>query len=145
KAKGCGGPLAYAVDRQECRGLERRWIECGRSMRFMMAGKNEFCIIAKVRQGFPNSTLDFQLRACPVRQDIHPAAESARCAMERGADDPFQFQKGLIIERNNVHVPRGNSAFHQNKGDSMFGERRIVLASCKALLFRSCNDSPVCD
>jgi hypothetical protein len=143
-------PLAHTVHRQDRGALERRGIERARRMAEMVLGEEQLLApVDAVAERFGHvvheQALLEELLAYPDGQGLAERREAAWREREVRLQQPFEFEKGLVVERDPVDILGPHLREIQAEADGVHRKRRIVLLAREAFFLGRGDDLAVHD
>ncbi len=136
-------PLADAVHGDDRGLLERRRIEGGRGVRFVMLAEQHLAFVALDLAA--DVVRHPQLLAEPERHrhQVRLPAQRRRCHV--GLEEPRELDERLLIEPDVVDLRRRDAGFTQAVLDRLVRKRGVVLLAREALLLRGRDNAAVLD
>src|SRR5437899_4688516 len=131
-----GGPLAHAIDSEDRRFGERRWVKRAGSVRLVMFRKQDGALRGKVRQVLADGFAQVQLFPQPRGHNGGEGPPPAACDCEVGFEHPREFQDWFVVEDHRVELPGLKPGLVQARTDSVAPEIRLVLLSGESFLLR---------
>ncbi len=139
-----GRPFPGAIERQDCRFLERRGEKGACSVRLMMPGENELLPVGAA-EGAAHFAWQVQLLPQPRRHCADEAAETGRSVGDVGFEQPVEMHERLFVEPDIVKLRGIKPGLLQAGGDGPCRERSVVLDAGESFFLGSSHDFAIDD
>ena len=140
---GRGGPLAHAVNRQDRRLVERRWIKRTGRVRLVMFGKKNFTVSTQPRQLGTDGFAQIQFLAKPVGQDRGKRPPAAGRDGQIRFQQPRELQNGLVVKHHRVQLRSGQRGVLKAELNGQLREVGIVFLAREPFLLCGAEDFTV--
>src|SRR5271169_4934431 len=145
----CRGPFSDTVDCEDQRLVEGRRIKGASRVAPVMLGEQQLALPVEARRPRPeplaNQVLLKQFLLEPQWQSYAERSKTARREGEIRLEQPFEFQKRLLVEHDIIKPVEGQGTLLETVANRILRVARILLFTGKALFLRRGNNMAVLD